>query len=78
MLLFKNPPLTGKPGRPRSIECKRGHPRVAGEASCVTCRRYRERLKYELDGEFRDKKKTYQQGYREAFFAEHGYGVHCS
>lgn len=77
-MLFYNPPLTGKPGRPRAAFCKRGHARVANERACVACRRHRERLKYETNEAFRETKKAYQSGYRAAFFAEHGYGIHCS
>lgn len=75
--LFYNPPLTGKAGRPRSIVCKRNHPRVAGETSCTACRRFRERVKYAKNEALREKKRTYQKTYRAAFFQEHGYGLHC-
>jgi hypothetical protein len=76
-MLFYNPPLTGKRGRPRLPQCKRGHDRVPSEKSCIACRRYRERVKYETNSAFRGKKKTYQAEYRAAFITEHGYGVHC-
>lgn len=77
-MIFTNPPLTGKAGRPRTTHCKRGHKRVAEETSCVSCRRYRERLKYERNEAFRESKKSYQRDYRAAFYAEHGYGIHCA
>lgn len=73
MLLFVNPPLTGKRGRPRATECKRGHARVPGELSCVACRRYRYRLKYEMDAAFRERKCQYQSAYRKSFFEKNGY-----
>lgn len=72
-MIFYNPPLTGKAGRPRSPFCKRGHPRVVGEAACVGCRRLRERAKYAANEVFRDKKKAYQSQYRAEFFAKNGF-----
>ncbi|WP_130214516.1 hypothetical protein [Bradyrhizobium genosp. SA-3] len=60
-------------GRPRSTHCKRGHERVAGEKSCVACRRFRERLKYRFNEEFREKKKVYQRGWRKDFFDKNGF-----
>lgn len=62
-----------KVGRPKSTHCKRGHERQPDELSCVACRRFRERWKYESDAVFRQKKLDYQVQWRKDFFAANGY-----
>jgi hypothetical protein len=62
-----------KAGRPKTTHCKRGHERVPGETSCVICRRYRERLRYEMNAALREKKCAYQSQWRKDFFAKNGY-----
>lgn len=60
-------------GRPKSTHCKRGHPRVVGEKSCYACRLMRQRWKYELNKEFRERKRAYARQYRREFFAKNGF-----
>ncbi len=72
-MFHPQPTLTGKPGRPRSTHCKRGHERDRAEASCVPCRRMRERWKYEANSELRAKKCAYQSQWRKDFFAKNGF-----
>lgn len=59
-------------GRPKTTHCKRNHPRVPGEKSCIKCRRYRERLKYQFNEEFRERKKAAQRQWRKDFVFAHG------
>jgi hypothetical protein len=60
-------------GRPRATHCKRGHERKPDEKSCIACRRFRERLKYRFNEEFREKKKGYQRKWRRDFFEKNGF-----
>lgn len=62
-----------KAGRPRSTHCKRGHERVPGEYCCLKCRRYRERLRYDTNPDFRQKKIDYAVQWKRAFVEANGF-----
>lgn len=62
-----------RPGRPKSAYCKRGHARIRGQKRCVLCRRYRDRLKYQTNADFKRRKIEYQRQWRKDFFVENGY-----
>lgn len=61
--VFTNPPLTGKPGRPRTTHCKRGHKRSPNIKHCPMCRSLLERRKYAENAKFRARKLAYKQWY---------------
>lgn len=73
MQVLKNPPLTGKAGRPRTTHCKRGHERQPGKVSCVACRSLRQHIRYHSDPELRARKQAYQVQWRAAFIEKNGY-----
>jgi hypothetical protein len=60
-------------GRPRTTHCKRNHERVPGEKFCKECQRFRYRMKYRLNEEFRTRKKKQVSQYRRTFRADNGF-----